>query len=39
MDVCRSLKCDGLDSREPSSVSWRLLIKRAEDILDSIMIE
>lgn len=38
MDVCRSLKCDGLDGREPGSVPRRLLIRKAEDVLDEIEI-
>lgn len=36
MDVCRSLKCDGLDNREPGSMPRRLLIRKAEDVLDEI---
>lgn len=39
MDVCRSLKCDGLDSREPGSVPRRLLIRKAEEALDEIEID
>lgn len=36
MEVCRSLKCDGLDDGEPGSVPRRLLIRKAEDVLDEI---
>lgn len=36
MDVCRSLKCDGLDSRELGSVLQRLLIRKAEEALDKM---
>lgn len=39
MDVCRSLKCDGLDNREPGSVPRRLLIRKAEEVLDGIEID
>lgn len=39
MDVCMSLKCDGLDNREPGSVPRRLLIRKAEDVLDGIEID
>lgn len=39
MDVCRSLKCDGLENREPGSVPRRLLIRKAEEVLDGIEID
>lgn len=39
MNVCRSLKCDGLDNREPGSVPRRLLIRKAEEVLDEIEID
>lgn len=38
LDVCRSLKCGSLDKKEPGSVPRRLLIKKAEDVLDEIEI-
>lgn len=36
MDVCRSLRCDGLDNREPGNGPCRLLTRRAEEVLDGI---
>lgn len=39
MAVCRSLKYDGLDKREPGSVPRRLLIRKAEEVLDGIEID
>lgn len=38
MRVCRSLECDGLDNREPGSLPRRMLIRKAEDVLDEIEI-
>ncbi|KAL1022531.1 hypothetical protein UPYG_G00028940 [Umbra pygmaea] len=35
-DVCRYLKCDGLDDGEPHSKTRRTLIKMAESVLDGI---
>lgn len=39
LDVCRSLKCDGLDKREPGSMPHRLLIGKAEEVLDGMEID
>lgn len=38
VDVCRQLKCSGLDSGEPHSKTKRALIKMAEDVLDEVEI-
>ncbi|KAL0969915.1 hypothetical protein UPYG_G00234460 [Umbra pygmaea] len=35
-EVCRYLKCDGLDRGEPCSRPRRVLIKMAEGVLDKI---
>lgn len=36
VDVCRRLKCSGLDSGEPQSKTKRTLIRLAEDMFDEI---
>lgn len=36
MDVCRCMKCDGLDSGEPRSKPRRALINMAESVMDQI---